>query len=109
MRIQTKLARLLAAGLVATTAGLATITIAGAQSVPIDQPVSTGQPPQSPVEPPTNTGGAGNAGTRPAAGLPTAGVGAGSENVTAAIALSAIAVALGGAGVASFGVARRRQ
>jgi hypothetical protein len=109
MRIQTKLARLLVAGIVATTAGLATVTIVGAQSVPVDQPVTTAPPPQSPVEPPTNTGGAGNAGTSPAAGLPTAGTGADEANSTTAIALTAIAVALGGAGVASFGVARRRQ
>lgn len=108
MRIRPTLMRLLTSGVIAVSAGALGATIAGAQSVPVDEPAPTGQPPQSPVEPPTNTGAAGNeAGHPPSLGLPATGTGvdAGADTAT----ILAAATLLGTAGVASLKVATRKR
>lgn len=111
MQMKTKLVRLLATSAIALAGGLvATVGIAGAQSVPVQQPVTTNppvqpaQPPQSPVEPPSNNGGVGGAGTSL---LPSAGTGDGGGDSTTAWAIGAVAVALGAGGVASLRLGRR--
>jgi uncharacterized iron-regulated membrane protein len=109
MTMQTKLVGLLAAGILTATVGMVSVGTAGAQSVPIDEPPPTGQPPQSPVEPPTNEGNTANLGAAPSgATLPDTGTGfdAGSGNTTV---LAAIAAVLGATGVASVGLARRKR
>jgi hypothetical protein len=105
--------RLLAAGLVAFSAAFITTSVAGAQSVPVeDEPASIGEPPQSPVEPPTNDGGTGNAGAAPAsgsaAGLPSAGSGGGTEQESL-VAAGALALVLAVAGATTIRVARRNR
>jgi hypothetical protein len=113
MQMKMKFARLLATGAIALAGGLiATVGIAGAQSVPVQPPVTTNppvqpaQPPQSPVEPPSNGGNVGGAGT---ARLPTAGTAGdnGAGDSTTSLAFGALAVALAAGGVASWRLGRR--
>jgi hypothetical protein len=109
MQMKMKFARLLATGAIALAGGLiATVGIAGAQSVPVQQPVTNppvqpAQPPQSPVEPPSNGGDVAGAG---AARLPTTGT-AGAGDSTTSLAFGALAVALAAGGVASWRLGRR--
>ncbi len=111
MKMKTKFVRLLATGTIALAGGLvATAGIAGAQSVPVQQPAATNppaqpaQPPQSPIEPPSNGGNVGGVGRA----LPSTGTaGAGDGDTTTSLALGALAMALGAAGVASWRLGRR--
>lgn len=114
--MKVKFVRLLATGAIAVSGVLvATTGIAGAQSVPVAQPPAAGnppaqpaQPPQSPVEPPSNGGNVGNAGAGPAR-LPSAGTSGAAGDSTSSLAFGALALVLGGAGVASLRLGRRTR